>query len=88
MEKAPSAKFYVSMTDTFMSGWGLAKGKINKYLVVCDTWEEAEIIQKNALLRPEMKFVNITLRKPNYSGKRYIVSMSNFWELGQIWKEK
>jgi hypothetical protein len=87
MEKAPYAKFYVSMTDTFMSGWGLAKGKINKYLVVCDTWEEAEIIQKNALLRPEMKFVNITLRKPNYSRKRYIVSMVNFWELGQVWKE-
>ena len=41
-------KYYVTMTDKAMSGWGMAKNKTNKYVVICDTHEQAQIIEKNA----------------------------------------
>ena len=28
-------KYYVTMTDKAMSGWGMAKNKTNKYVVIC-----------------------------------------------------
>ena len=36
------------MTDTFMSGWGCAKGRINKLVFKCETVEDAYTIKKNA----------------------------------------
>ena len=34
-------KYYVSMTDSFLSGWGMAENKISKYIVICDNLEQA-----------------------------------------------
>ncbi len=28
--------YYVTATDKFMSGWGLAKGRTNKVVVICE----------------------------------------------------
>ena len=67
-------KIYVTMTDKFMSGWGQAQGKINKLVITCDTWKEAEIVAANAGRRSEMKYVNITDRKPSYPSSRYLTS--------------
>lgn len=61
--------FYVTMTDTFMSGWGKAEGKKNKLVFECDTLKEAEIVKDNAENRDEMKYVNINDEKPNYYPK-------------------
>lgn len=36
--------YYVSMTDKFMSGWGMAEGKLNKLVISCNTAEEANMI--------------------------------------------
>jgi hypothetical protein len=77
-------KLYVTMTDKFMSGWGKAEGKINKFVVECDNWQQAEIIERNAKKRSEMKHININTRKP--SGSKYLVSLRSFDELGAIWK--
>ena len=41
-------KFYVTMTDKFMSGWGNAANKTNKLIIECDSYQDAELIQKNA----------------------------------------
>ena len=68
------AKYYVTMTDKFMSDWGQACGKINKLVLACDTWEEAEIVSTNAEHRREMKYVNILTKRPSYSSGRYLVS--------------
>lgn len=65
------------MTDTFMSGWGKAAGKINKLVIECDTLEEAEIVAENARNRTDQKHINICSKKPSY-GSRYYVS----------WKDK
>jgi hypothetical protein len=59
------------MTDKFMSGWGKADGKINKLIFVCETYQEAEIVQENAEARSDQKNINITKTKPYYSPSRY-----------------
>ena len=35
-------KYWVTMTDRFMSGWGLAKGLKNKLVFECESLAEAE----------------------------------------------
>tara|TARA_R100000656_G_C3873371_1_gene112704 strand:- start:297 stop:530 length:234 start_codon:yes stop_codon:yes gene_type:complete len=73
-------KYYVSMTDRFMSGWGLAKDKINKFIVICDNFKDAETIENLARKRSEMKYINICGHKPrNKSG--YLLSFRNFNEI-------
>lgn len=66
--------YYVTMTDKFMSGWGHARGKINKLVISCNTFDEALIVSANAERRAEMKYVNITAEKPYYNKDRYFVS--------------
>jgi hypothetical protein len=78
--------YYVVMTDKFMSGWGQAEGKINKYIIECQSYLDAEIVQRNAYKRPEMKYINISRNKPYYSPKGYVISMEKFENLGEIWK--
>lgn len=81
-----TSKFYVTMTDKFMSGWGLAKNKTNKLIIVCDTWQQAETIERNAKKRNEMKYINICANKPRY-GSNVVESWKNFDDLGDIWKK-
>ena len=76
---------YVTMTDKFMSGWGMAEGKTNKYIVECNTWRMAYQIQQAAKQRPEMKYVNICVNKPHYNKRYYYESWKKASELGTIW---
>lgn len=78
-------KYYVTMTDKFMSGWGKAEGKINKYIVECDNIDQACIIERNAHKRSEMKYINICCRLPRYNSSRYYCSQVKFEDLGEIW---
>ena len=79
-------KFWVCMTDKFMSGWGRATNKINKFCIECDTYEQAEIIERNARKRPEMKYINININKPKDT-RRVLVSLRHFDEMGDIWRQ-
>lgn len=81
-------KFWVTMTDTFLSNWGLANNRINKYVIECDTLEEAQAIKRAALKRNEMKYVNIIENKPKYSHHKYLTSLVKYAELSEIWKNK
>jgi hypothetical protein len=78
--------YYVTMTDKFMSGWGKAEGKINKYIIGCQTIQEAETIELNAHRRPEMKHIKILSKFPYYSPDRYLVNVEAFEDMGAIWK--
>jgi len=78
-------KLYVTMTDKFMSGWGLAAGKTNKYVVECDNGEQAEAIIRNAMRRPEMKHVSMRTTRPSY-GRDVLMTLVTFDELGEVWK--
>lgn len=80
-------KYWVTMTDRFFSGWGKAEGLINKFVVECDSYEQAEQIESAANRRSEMSRVSIRTTKPRYSATRYIVSMRHYNDLGAIWKK-
>lgn len=67
-------KFYVTMTDRFLSGWGQAEGKISKYIIICDTFAEAQKAAQRAEERSEMKYINICFKKPYYNSSRYHTS--------------
>jgi hypothetical protein len=77
-------KFYVTMTDKFMSGWGMAKDKTNKLIIECQTIEQAEQVERAAKSRSEMRYINIRTTKPYY-GKNIVESWKTWDELGEIW---
>lgn len=70
-------KYYVTMTDSFMSGWGLAEEKINKLVFECKNNLEAQIVYDNAKNRTDMKYVNICFYKPYYNKKQYLTQYEN-----------
>ena len=76
--------FYVTMTDKFMSGWGMAKGKINKLVIQCQTYEQAVQIESSAKKRGEMRYINIRTTKPYYPNN-VLESWKTWDELGEIW---
>jgi hypothetical protein len=78
-------KFYVTMTDKFMSGWGAAAGRTNKLIIECETFDQAEQVERAGQRRPEMRYVNIRTTKPRY-GARVIESWKTWADLGPIWK--
>lgn len=78
--------YYVTMTDNFLSGWGMAQNKKNKFIVECETYQQAETIERNAKKRNEMKYVNICSSRPRY-GANVLESWKKFDELGEIWKK-
>lgn len=65
--------YYVTATDKFMSGWGLAENKTNKVVVVCNSIEEAEEVEEALHRRSEMKYISIRYSKPCYK-KGYVIS--------------
>lgn len=73
--------YYVTMTDSFMSGWGRAKDRINKFVVACDNYSQAEEIYEKASKRGEMKYVRIARKMPYYSPGRYLVSYREYREI-------
>ena len=78
-------KIYVAMTDEFMSGWGRAEGKINKYVIACDNQQQAEQIEAAAHNRPEMKYITTYTGLPNYDPNQYLVSLKHYNDLGDVW---
>ena len=78
------AKYFVTMNDKFMSGWGMASNKVNKLIIACDNYEQASTIEKNAKKRSEMKYINIARTKPQI--KRNVYPSWKHWEdMGEIW---
>jgi hypothetical protein len=77
--------YYVTMTDRFMSGWGDARGKINKLVIECDTYAQAGQIERAARQRSEMRRINIRATRPYY-GAHVLTSWKTYAELGGSWK--
>ena len=65
--------YHVTMTDRVMSGWGRAEDRINKLVFVCHSYKEAKIVEDNAQNRTDMKYINISTKKPYYNHQRYLV---------------
>jgi hypothetical protein len=80
-------KYFVIMTDRFLSKWGLAEGKIAKFIITCDSFEQAEIISRNAQKRTDMRRITVSKKIPYYSPRGYQVSYETWDTLGDIWKK-
>tara|TARA_Y100000593_G_scaffold45251_1_gene86106 strand:+ start:78 stop:323 length:246 start_codon:yes stop_codon:yes gene_type:complete len=64
------------MTDNFMSGWGMAKNKINKLVFICDNYKQAQIVYNNAKNRKEMKYINISFNYPYHlNSNKYLTQV-------------
>ncbi|MEE3495846.1 MAG: hypothetical protein VZR06_11835 [Butyrivibrio sp.] len=76
-------KYFVTCTDKFMSGWGLASGKIAKRVIICDNRQQA-LIMIDRLQRPKcgMKNVGYLIREkaPYYTPSKYVVSFDVYSE--------
>lgn len=73
--------YFVTMTDTMLSGWGMAENKTAKRVVLCKTFREAQIIVSglnNCKKRNGMRYINIAYKFPKYSEDRYTVSIDDF----------
>jgi hypothetical protein len=70
----PTRKYYIVMTDPFMSGWGKAEKKTNKLVIGTDDYQLAELIEKNARKRKDFKYINVRTTKPYYDENRVFVS--------------
>lgn len=73
-----SYPYYVTATDSFMSGWGCAEGLINKVAIGCDTYDEVIAVKRALRERSEMKHINVTTKIPVYSPSRYLISWYHF----------
>jgi len=59
-------KYYVCMTDKFMSNWGRSDNKINKLVFVCENIDEAEIVYQNSVNRSDMARITQRTSRPYY----------------------
>ena len=60
----PEAPYYVTCVDFFLSDRGKATNKVNRRILPCRSFEEAEVVCDNAIGRGDMKSVHIHSRKP------------------------
>ena len=79
--------YYVTMTDSYLSGWGMAQNKINKLVFECSSYQEAQTVAQNAENRSDMKRVNICTKKPSYSSTRYYVQFKDINEYPAWYQE-
>jgi len=80
-------KFWVTMTDKFMSNWGRSENKINKLVFECESLKDARIVEDNARNRTDQKNINICGRKPYYNKNNYFVQIKNK-EIYPSWYEE
>jgi hypothetical protein len=78
------AKYWVRMTDKFMSGWGKAEGKTNVLVIECDNEQQVEQIMQAARTRSEMKRVTLCINRPAerrgvHVSRKHYSDMSGMW---------
>lgn len=71
---------YVTMTDKFLSGWGLAEGRTSKFVIECENYKQAQEVARNARKDKGMTRVNICSNKPKYPASRYHTSIKTYQE--------
>lgn len=84
--KRTSGKWYVTGRDTFLSGWGEAKGGKSYMTVVTDSLDQAEIVAENMENRSDMRNVKLEkkpprIRKSDHHSTKTIEDASRMFEL-------
>lgn len=65
---------YVTASDKKASGLGLARGKVAKIVIEVEDEEQAEKVSRYLRSRTDMKYVNVSHRKPWYDDEKYVVT--------------
>ena len=76
-KEIPDAPFYVTTTDKFMSGWGMAKGLTNRLIFVCESLDEAETVNKNCMNRSDQKNVRVCTAKPRLKSEGFLYQVKD-----------
>ena len=74
---------FVIFTDKSMSGWGEAFNKLNKVVIICDNWHQADRLQDalcNCCHKHSFKYINANKNLPYFNPKRYRVSVYEYSE--------
>ncbi len=77
-KEIPRANWYVLSNDKFMSGWGLARNKINTCVVPCESEEQAQRVYDYVESRRDQKYIRITDTPPR-SKPNVIYSLCLGW---------
>tara|TARA_R110002012_G_scaffold170775_2_gene335356 strand:+ start:3574 stop:3867 length:294 start_codon:yes stop_codon:yes gene_type:complete len=67
----PDAPFYITLTDTFMSGWGKARNLTNRLILPCASLDEAARVEQYAKSRKDTKNVRFCTTKPQIGIGQY-----------------
>lgn len=76
--------FFVTATDKSLSGWGRAKGKTSKVVIVCGSAGDARIVRDGILRQPasdNLIYVRITPECPHYPASRCVTTYHSFDEV-------
>lgn len=71
MARKKQTVWYVTATDKFLSGWGLATGKKHKLIVECKDIQQALKVKSNMEKDRTLSYVNYTSTKPSYPASKY-----------------
>ena len=74
-KEIPDAPYYVLSNDTFMSGWGFAKGKINTVILPCKSYSQALRVESYAHTRSDTNRVRIVCNKPRLHNSTHLYSL-------------
>lgn len=77
---------YVTATDKFLSGWGGAKGKIAKMVIICENSEQARRVARNMEKDRTLSRVSISMKKPSYSKDKYTVTWKYAYDV-PLWNK-
>lgn len=73
--------YYVYATDKLLSGWGMAKGKIHKQVIICKGYEEYCRIYWGMLkCKDEFKNIDWQYKMPYFRPSRYTVTVRDSTE--------
>ena len=78
--------YYVTMTDRFLSGWGVAEGKKSKVIITCQGYKEAVKVIEYANKRTDMVEVRMVANKPKYNPQKYHVEWANREDYKRFYK--
>ena len=73
-------RYFVTMTDTMLSGWGQADNKTAKRVILCKTFRESQIIVSglnNCKNRNGMRYINIATNSRNIAKNAIQLALTN-----------
>jgi len=79
----PDSPWYVLCNDSFMSGWGYARDKINTIILPCESYNEAKLVVEYAESRGDQKYIRMVINKPRLNHRTHWYSLHGKHDYGR-----